>query len=407
MSGPRHTFSAAITGRMSPRAFTSAALNTAELYALIEAATWAPSAFNAQPWRFIVAPRTDTARHDALSAALMDGNGWAKQAGALIAVLAETRSAAHGKTPGEKVESKAYPYAMHDAALASAQLVLEAQNRGYHAHVMAGFDKEAVRAAFDVPARFEPLTVIAVGERGSPDTLPEALAARETAPRTRRAVTGNMWSRGPGTAQPAPGDALVDPEVVLDFWFGALDAQGMADAVHTARWFQKSPAFDRVIKTRFLPLYEAIVSDTLSGEVWQSPRGQLAQIVVLDQFARNMFRDTARMFAADDRALALGKAMHASGAAGTLAPAEQVFVHMPLMHAENLADQDACIAVFKTLAAAHDGPAGAMFATNVRYAEAHQAIIARFGRFPHRNRCVDRASTPEEAAFLQEPGSSF
>jgi uncharacterized protein (DUF924 family) len=127
------------------------------------------------------------------------------------------------------------------------------------------------------------------------------------------------------------------------------------------------------------------------------PKGVLAAILVLDQFPRNMFRDDARAFATDQAALALAKRAISDGIDMQLPPEERAFIYMPFQHSEAHDDQARSIALFTSLSAP----------LNLDFARRHQAIIARFGRFPHRNSVLGHASTVEELAFLQEPGSSF
>ena len=127
------------------------------------------------------------------------------------------------------------------------------------------------------------------------------------------------------------------------------------------------------------------------------PRGMLAAILVLDQFPRNMFRDDPRAFATDAAALALAKRAIDEGIDMRLAPEQRAFVYMPFQHAEALDDQARSIALFTALGNPN----------NLDFALRHQAIIERFGRFPHRNSVLGRVSTAAELAFLQEPGSSF
>jgi uncharacterized protein (DUF924 family) len=187
-----------------------------------------------------------------------------------------------------------------------------------------------------------------------------------------------------------------DCEEVLEFWFGPLDEQGHVDAAHVSRWWKKDPAFDAEVRSRFGALHEAV----LRGERdrWlTTPRGRLAFIVVLDQFSRNMFRDSARAFAGDARAVEIALDGITAGVDGQLAAHERGFMYMPLMHSESLAVQDRCIALFE---AAND-------AGSAKFAERHRDIIRRFGRFPHRNAVLGRQSTNDELAFLAQPGSSF
>lgn len=174
-------------------------------------------------------------------------------------------------------------------------------------------------------------------------------------------------------------------EEVLAFWF--------ADP---ARWWKKDPAFDAEVRAHFGALHEEI--ERGAHEDWLgTPRGALAYVIVLDQLSRNMFRGTPRMFASDARALAAAREALDRGHDAALAPAERSFLYMPFMHSEDLADQERCVELFR--AAGLPG--------QLRYAEQHRDIVRRFGRFPHRNEILGRASTDEERAFLAQPGSSF
>jgi uncharacterized protein (DUF924 family) len=195
-------------------------------------------------------------------------------------------------------------------------------------------------------------------------------------------------------------------EEVLDFWFGELDAQGAADAAHVARWFAKDEAFDAECRARFGAVHQAIVEG--AREAWlETPRGRLAYVIVLDQLSRNMFRGTPRMFAFDAQALDAAAAGVERGDDRALASVERGFLYMPFMHAEDLEAQSRCVALFTALRDEAEGPRRSRLESNLDFAERHRAIIARFGRFPHRNAVLGRASTPEELAFLEEPGSSF
>jgi uncharacterized protein (DUF924 family) len=183
---------------------------------------------------------------------------------------------------------------------------------------------------------------------------------------------------------------------VLEFWFGSGDDYGKRHK----RWFAKDPAFDAELRQRFSRLLE----DLLQGKhrEWLSDaRACLARIVVLDQFPRQIHRGSPAAFAAD--ALALQTARHAlaSRYEQGLLPVERLFMVLPFEHSESLADQERSCELMRPLA---------QFAETddaLRYAEAHRAIIARFGRFPHRNAILGRKSTPEELEFLRLPGSAF
>lgn len=176
---------------------------------------------------------------------------------------------------------------------------------------------------------------------------------------------------------------ITTPEEVLNFWFVECEP---------ADWFKKSEEFDANIRTRFLETYEAIVSGETS-EWRQNAKGRLAEIIVLDQFSRNMFRDDAKAFAAD--ALAVGIAKEALSDWDEFSIQERSFVVMPFMHSESLE-------VHEWAAKWFDKPG---LERRKKYELLHREIIERFGRYPHRNRVLGRISTPEEEAFLQEhPG---
>ena len=194
---------------------------------------------------------------------------------------------------------------------------------------------------------------------------------------------------------------------VLAFWFGELSEDGTARGEVAARWWKKDDAFDDEIRARF--------GDTLAraerGELdaWAgSPRGRVALVIVLDQFSRNLHRGSPRAFANDARALALAREGVARAEHEALAPLHAYFLIMPFMHAEDREAQARCVALFRALAdAAPNEALRATFANGADFAERHRVIVDRFGRFPHRNEVLGRASTPEELAFLKEPGSSF
>lgn len=193
---------------------------------------------------------------------------------------------------------------------------------------------------------------------------------------------------------------------VLQFWFGDVDELGRSDVMHSRRWFMKDDAFDREIADRFGQTY----ADVRGGlrEAWlDDPRGRVAYVVVLDQFPRNMFRGTARMFEGDRQALAAaveGVARHDDAA---LTVNERSFLYMPYMHSEEIGMQELSVALFKELAATAPSELRGSVQAAVQYAEKHREIIARYGRFPHRNTLLGRASTPAELAFVAEPGSGF
>ena len=187
-----------------------------------------------------------------------------------------------------------------------------------------------------------------------------------------------------------------DPARVLEFWFGAPDADAPRDV-----WFRKDPAFDALIGERFGAVIEAALAGRLDHWEAKGPDAALALIVVLDQFTRNVFRDTPRMFAGDAKALAVATRLVESGADRELTPLQRWFVYLPFEHAESLAEQDRSVALFDALRA-FPASAGAY-----DWAVSHRDVVRRFGRFPHRNEILGRPSTPDEIAFLATPGSRF
>ncbi len=184
------------------------------------------------------------------------------------------------------------------------------------------------------------------------------------------------------------GDEREAHVAVLTFWFQDIPSR---------QWWSVDSAFDALLRERFLPLWNQAVQGELFA--WRTtPQGRLAEIIVLDQFSRNMHRGTPAAFAQDPMALALSQEAVAAGALEALAmPEQRVFLLMPYMHSESARVHVEAERLFGQWA-----PAG-----NLDFELRHKAIVDRFGRYPHRNAILGRASTPEERAFLQQPGSSF
>ena len=193
---------------------------------------------------------------------------------------------------------------------------------------------------------------------------------------------------------------------VLAFWFGPLDPQGRASASASARWWKKDATFDEEIRTSFGGLHAQLAGGECSDWL-ATPRGRMAYVIVLDQFSRNMFRGSGQSFATDERALVAVEEGIALGHDRALAFDERGFFYMPFMHSEKLDKQDRAVALFSAWREELQGAEREHVAGMVRYAERHRDIISRFGRFPHRNALLGRASTGEEQAFLAQPGSSF
>ena len=186
---------------------------------------------------------------------------------------------------------------------------------------------------------------------------------------------------------------------VLDFWFLPPDNPDYGQS--RVEWFRKDEAFDARIAERF----GALIDDALAGglRAWDAmPHGALARLIVLDQLTRNVHRGTPRAFAGDAQALALAQSLTEQGLDQQLPPMLRAFAYLPFEHAEDLAMQARAVELFQLLSQAQPG-----FESMLDYAQRHQEVIARFGRFPHRNAILGRPSTPQEVAFLRQPGSSF
>lgn len=205
---------------------------------------------------------------------------------------------------------------------------------------------------------------------------------------------------------PRKNNTLAEIGDIIEFWFGrGRSATAIADE-KTALWWSKNPRIDREITDRFAATSEAATNGQLDH--WaDSPRGLLALIISLDQFPRNIHRDTPQAFACDPIALGFAKQCAAGGAAQQLTPIERVFAYLPFEHSEQLADQQRSVALYQTLAATAAADETGLFNGYLDFARQHHDIIARFARFPHRNHILGRTSSDEELAFLEEPGSSF
>ena len=178
--------------------------------------------------------------------------------------------------------------------------------------------------------------------------------------------------------------ALATPQEVVAFWRDA----------GRERWFTKDEAFDALCRERFLPTYEAAARGDLND--WELvPDGALAVVLLLDQFPRNMFRGTRRAYATDPAAVLAAERAIERGFDRTVEPALRRFFYLPFMHSEELADQERSVALNEALGDAD----------SIKWARHHRDIIAKFGRFPHRNAILGRESTAEEQALLAEEGA--
>lgn len=174
---------------------------------------------------------------------------------------------------------------------------------------------------------------------------------------------------------------------IIAFWFEETPKE---------KWFVSDPKFDEVVKTKFSDVHRKAVAGELFE--WRKDElGRLAEIIVIDQFSRNMFRNTAQMFAYDNMCLILSQQAVADQADKNLTAPQKAFLYMPFMHSESKVIHEHAVKLFDQKG----------LEENLKFEMLHKKIIDRFGRFPHRNKILGRASTPEEIDFLKEPGSSF
>jgi uncharacterized protein (DUF924 family) len=196
-------------------------------------------------------------------------------------------------------------------------------------------------------------------------------------------------------------------EKVLDFWFGKCAADGALDRAKQKMWFSTGHQYDADIRKRFGKLHRRAARGELDAEWAATSRGRIALIIVLDQFSRHIHRGTATAFAQDPAAQRLAIAGVEQGADRALIPVQRAFFYLPFEHAEDLKLQRLGTRAFERLAT-EVAPAWRKEYTGFAdYSGHHRDIIERFGRFPHRNKILGRASSPEEVEFLKQPGSSF
>jgi len=179
----------------------------------------------------------------------------------------------------------------------------------------------------------------------------------------------------------------IDYKEVLHFWFEEIDKKS---------WFKKDLSFDQTLMSRFGTLHRCAEQSELFN--WRrTASGRLAEIIVLDQFSRNLYRNSPRSFASDPLSLALAQEAILQNLDETLTAEQRVFLYMPFMHSESKTIHEVAFKLFEDLA----------LDDNLEYEVRHKSIIDRFGRYPHRNQILGRESTPEELEFLAQPGSSF
>ncbi|MBK5398129.1 DUF924 domain-containing protein [Pseudomonas sp. TH39(2020)] len=193
---------------------------------------------------------------------------------------------------------------------------------------------------------------------------------------------------------------------LLEWWFGTLESSSEIAADKGKLWFGKRDSQDLEARTRFGDWVEQALAGGLT-EWAQRPEGWLALVLLLDQLPRMIFRDTPKSFSGDLRAQALVAQGIAADFDRQLRPIQRVFIYLVFEHCENLVVQNEAVSRYIDLVAQQPGGDRALFTDYLNYAEKHQQVIARFGRFPHRNAVLGRASTAEELAFLSGPGSRF
>lgn len=200
---------------------------------------------------------------------------------------------------------------------------------------------------------------------------------------------------------------------IVSFWFGPTNQDAAFDmqSIEMQRWYSKSPKIDQDIKTRYESLFNVLhKTETEETFAVRPIEDKLAVIIALDQFPRNMYRETANMYKADNKALELCKILVRNAHFESLDLFKQMFGTLPMMHAEDQALQHETVQHFERFVEHSNSitsPNVEFFENAFGFAKQHQKIIDRFGRYPHRNEVLGRASTPEEIEFLKQPDSSF
>lgn len=202
-------------------------------------------------------------------------------------------------------------------------------------------------------------------------------------------------------------ETMIETKRVLDFWFGASSADGSLDPSKTKMWFGDGRKYDAEIRKNFGPLHERASRGELDAEWAATSHSRMALIILLDQMSRHIHRDTPRAYAQDPAAQKLALEGINLKADLELIPSQRSFFYLPFEHAENIELQRVGLRCFEALARAAAPAFKKDYDSFYDYCRRHHDIIARFGRFPHRNAMLGRASTPEEIEFLKQPGSSF
>jgi len=199
---------------------------------------------------------------------------------------------------------------------------------------------------------------------------------------------------------------MEDVESILHYWFGGATDDAEIVREKSALWWKQDSKVDAEIRRRFEMMLNAEIKNEFAS--WSSsPRGQLARILLCDQFPRNMYRDSPRAFDYDERARKLAREAIDAGQDKKLRPVERVFLYLPFEHSETVDDQTLSLRLYTALVADVPETDRPTYQKFLEYARKHKEIIDRFGRFPHRNAILGRQSTAAEAEFLKGPGSSF
>lgn len=198
----------------------------------------------------------------------------------------------------------------------------------------------------------------------------------------------------------------IHTQPVLDFWFGPSGSATEIASRQRKLWFGKSVANDQAVAEQFVGTLQTATAGQLNH--WaNTPRGRLALLIVFDQFPHHIYRNQPQAFATDPQALSLSLEALAAQEDQQLTSIERVFLYLPLEHAESLAMQDQSVLLYEKLASEAAADERALFNDFLSYARSHRDVVARFGRFPHRNAILRRPSTDDELEFLKQPGSRF
>jgi len=199
---------------------------------------------------------------------------------------------------------------------------------------------------------------------------------------------------------------MEDVNSILHYWFGGAADDAEVVREKSALWWKQDPGVDAEIRRRFEMMLDAEIKNEFAS--WSSsPRGQLARVLLCDQFPRNMYRDSPRAFDYDERARKLAREALDAGQDKKLRPVERVFLYLPFEHSETVDDQELSLRLYTALVEYVPETDRPTYQKFLEFARKHKEIIDRFGRFPHRNAILGRQSTAAEAEFLKGPGSSF